>query len=44
MEDNSDMSFETAVVWAVSAKNTLLNNSGYSPNMNFLEEILIHNL
>eukprot|EP00794_Sanderia_malayensis_P012459 gene12459-13747_t len=24
---------ETAVVWAVSAKNTLINNSGYSPNM-----------
>ena len=33
MEDNADMSLETAVVWAVSAKNTLINNSGYSPNM-----------
>ncbi len=33
MEENADMSLETAVVWSVSAKNTLINNSGYSPNM-----------
>ena len=33
MEDNADVSLEKAVVWAVIAKNTLINNSGYSPNM-----------
>ena len=33
MEDNAIMSLETASEWTVSAKNTLINNCGYNPNM-----------
>ena len=43
MEDNGDMSLETAVVWAVSAKKTLINN-GYSPNMIVFRRNPIHHL
>ena len=34
VKDNTKCDYDTALAWAVCAKNTLINNNGFSPSQN----------